>query len=81
MDVTSNSCGDVRYEREGVRYRDNGPATVAAAGVISWSCGHKGLHRDEGPAAYLPSGGECWYYLGDVYMEEDEYLRHTFKKV
>ena len=47
-------------------HRDDGPATVWAAGTKCWFQYGK-LHRDDGPAITSPDGYEAWFQHGKLH--------------
>ena len=55
--------GTKHWYRNGLRHREDGPASVSPNGTQRW---YKNgvLHRDDGPAAILADGSEFWYKNG-----------------
>lgn len=73
----------IRWYKEGVLHRENGPAIEAGVGFEAWYVNGK-LHREDGPAVKQSSGGKGeweWYLYGVRYSEEEFYSYIEKKKL
>ena len=58
--------GNVRYYKNGLLHREDGPAIEYVSGYKSWFFDGK-LHREDGPAVTYISGSSFWYINGQFH--------------
>ena len=68
--------GDIYYELNGQRHREDGPAIIIQDIVEMWYVKGK-CHRLNGPAIEWADGTEEFYINGDKYEDKDEWLLAT----
>lgn len=56
----------IRYVRNGILHRPNGPAYISRLGSKAWYQDGK-LHREDGPAIELRTGTREWYQNGELH--------------
>lgn len=74
-------CGTVKWYKDGVAHREDGPATIYPDGTEVWSQNGR-LHRADGPAFTRKWGdvngvrrsGGSWWFKGKMYETLDDYL-------
>jgi hypothetical protein len=70
--------GTERWYLDGLRHREDGPATEFANGDKFWYLNHQ-LHRTDGPAIEFADGSKYWFLNGqelslDVWLEANTEL-------
>ena len=63
-------CGNRRWLQDGIRHREDGPATEYANGDREWWRTGK-LHRTDGPAIEGIDGHREWWLNGVEYTERE----------
>lgn len=75
---TTNAHGEVRYRRDGVLHRINGPALDCPNGYQVWyKFGNE--HRDDGPAR-IRANGDVEYFLDGVEFDNIELYNAELKR-
>jgi hypothetical protein len=61
--------GGIKWYKDGVLHKDNGPAMLWDGGYEAW---YKNgfAHREDGPAIIYPGGRKCWYKNGKKHRED-----------
>ena len=79
--------GQVIYERmdpgetevfKGRVHRENGPSSINSRGESEYAVLGK-MYREDGPAAYYPNSGVCYYCLGGERIGKEEFFETLLK--
>jgi len=71
--------GTVRYYKDGVFHRTDGPAIECSNGTKAWYLNGKS-HREDGPAFEWANGDKFWFINGERYNEEEDF-KVTLRKL
>ena len=68
--------GNIKWYKDGVLHRDDGPAVEYANGNKHWYLNNK-LHRDDGPAVEYANGDKHWYLNGKLHRIDEPAIEHA----